>query len=369
VTGALGRTGSVAALELLERGFPVRALVRRLDGRAERLRQAGAEIVVGDLFDFRDLQRALVDVQRAYHCPPFAPNLLHGATAFALAAEEAKLEIVALMSGWNPHPAHPSALTREHWLANHVYRWMPSVDVIHINPGLFAFTYLLGLPAIVHFGMLMAPFGEGLNAPPSNEDIGRVVAAVLADPRDRLGRSYRPTGPELISPYHAAEVLTRVLGRKVKYQDAPPQMFAKAALAMGFPIFEVANIRHYAAELRGGTFEVGAPSGHVEELCGRPSEDFEVIARRYLAQPELIAPGLSAGSKASAVLFLVRMFLTRVPDLDAWEGLQGLPRIGSAQLAHENPIWRGHAEAKRLYLLSGQRDRAAEPRNERSVSA
>jgi uncharacterized protein YbjT (DUF2867 family) len=73
VTAASGRTASAAALDLLKRGFPVRALVRRHDGRAEALRSAGAEIVVGDLFDCRDLERALVDVQRAYHCPPFPP--------------------------------------------------------------------------------------------------------------------------------------------------------------------------------------------------------------------------------------------------------------------------------------------------------
>ncbi len=98
-------------------GFPVRAFVRRNDARSETLRKAGAEIFVGNLFDLSDLRRALVDVQRAYHCPPFVPNLLHGTMLFALAAEEARLEVVALMSGWNPHPAHPTLVTREHWIA------------------------------------------------------------------------------------------------------------------------------------------------------------------------------------------------------------------------------------------------------------
>ena len=50
------------------------------------------------------------------------------------------------------HPTHPVALTREHWIANNVYRWMPSVDVIHVNPGIFAFMYFFGLPAATHFG-------------------------------------------------------------------------------------------------------------------------------------------------------------------------------------------------------------------------
>src|SRR5262244_3680739 len=150
VTGASGRNASAAVLDLLKRGFPVRALVRRQDKRAEALRSAGAEIVVGDLFDYRDLERALVDVQRAYHSPPYAPNLLNGMMLFAIAAEQAKLEVVVWMSQWNPHFVHLSAFTREHWMANQIVRWMPSVDAIHVNPGLFAYVYFLGLPAIVH---------------------------------------------------------------------------------------------------------------------------------------------------------------------------------------------------------------------------
>ncbi|MGA7803160.1 NmrA family NAD(P)-binding protein, partial [Bradyrhizobium sp.] len=42
VTGATGKTGVPTVLGLLEKGYPVRALVRRLDARAQRLRDAGA---------------------------------------------------------------------------------------------------------------------------------------------------------------------------------------------------------------------------------------------------------------------------------------------------------------------------------------
>ena len=54
VTSASGKTASAAALQFLREGFPVRAFVRRQDQRAERLRQAGAEIFVGGQLDMRD---------------------------------------------------------------------------------------------------------------------------------------------------------------------------------------------------------------------------------------------------------------------------------------------------------------------------
>jgi uncharacterized protein YbjT (DUF2867 family) len=351
VTGASGRNASAAVLDLLKRGFPVRAFVHRQDQRSEALRLAGAEIVVGNLFDYRDLERALADVQRAYHSAPYAPNLLHGIMLFAIAAEQAKVEVVAWMSQWNPHPMHPSAFTREHWIANQIVRWMPSVDPIHINPGLFAYVYFLGLPAIVHFGMLMAPFGQGLNAPPSNEDIGRVAAAVLANPDGRIGKTFRPTGPALVSPHDVAGAMGKTLGRPVRYVPSTFEQFSKAARALGVSPFDTTSIRHYLQELAGGTFAIGAPTDHVEMLTGRPPEDIETIAHRYISHPELIAPGVHAGTKLGALLFLARTLFMRAPDFDRWEREHLLPSLNQPLLAHENPEWRAHAQAQRLYLL------------------
>ena len=350
VTSAAGHTGSAAVLSLLKRGFPVRAFVRRNDARSESLRRAGAEIFVGDFLDYRDLQRALTDVQRAYHCPPVAPNLLHGLMLFGLAAEEAKLEVVALMSAWNPHASHPGIVTREHWMANNIYRWMPSVDVIHVNPGIFAFIYLFGLQAIAHFGLFAAPFGDGLNAPPSNEDIGELVAAVLADPSAHIGKSYRPTGPELLSPTDIAAILGKVLGRKVTYKDVPFSMFAKAASTLGVSTFQIAHLRHFAVEIARGAYAVGAPTDHVQRILGRAPEEFESIARRYVANPGLIVPGLEIGSKLSALFFAIRMLLKRTPDLDRWETERGHPMLKDAVLAQDSPVWRASAEREQLLI-------------------
>ncbi len=350
VTGAAGRTGTPVITELLAAGYPVRALVRRRDARAAALEAAGAELFVGDIFDYSDVRRALDGVQRAYHCPPLAPNLLHNAAVFALAAEDAKLEVVALLSQWHPNPSDPSFITREHWLANNIFRWMPSVDVIHVNPGLFAFVYLLGLPAIVHFGMLAAPFGEGMNAPPSNEDIGRVAAAVLMNPAPHIGKSYRPTGPELLSTTDIAEILSRVVGRKVTYRDVPFKMFLKAATAQGFPLSQTSQVYHYSEALKGGAFALGAPTEHVREITGAAPEDFESIARRYVADPRLIDPKLVIGSKLGAFGFLFRMLATRPPDVDAFERERGYPRLSNPVHAHNNPDWRAAAERQELHL-------------------
>ncbi|MCP4328378.1 MAG: NmrA family NAD(P)-binding protein [Alphaproteobacteria bacterium] len=350
VTAAAGHTGTAAVHQLLQMGFPVRAFVRRRDDRATALEQAGAELFIGDVFDYRDLRASMVGVQRAYHCPPFGLNLLHNTMLFAVAAEEARLEVVALMSQWTPQPSHSSVITREHWLSNQVYRWMPSVDVVHINPGIFAFMYLLGLPAAAHFGMLMAPFGDGLNAPPSNDDIARVATGVLADPANHIGKSYRPTGPELVSPQDIAGILGKVLGRKVGYKDVPFKTFSKAAVAQGFSLTEIAHMRHYAEDIKNGAFAVGGPTDHVLAVSGQEPEDFETIARRYINDPSLIHPAVKIGSKTEAVGFLVRMLATKAPDLDSWERDRGYPLLSNPVLSQDSAEWRATAERQQLNL-------------------
>ena len=98
--------------------------------------------------------------------------------------------------------------------------------------------------------MLVAPFGDGKNAPPSNGNVGRVTAGVLTDPAPHIGKSYRPTGPELLSPRDIAEILTNVVGRKVKYQDGSNKMFAKAAKTIGFADFETSQSSHRSRNCR-----------------------------------------------------------------------------------------------------------------------
>ncbi|PHZ83890.1 NmrA family NAD(P)-binding protein [Paremcibacter congregatus] len=351
VTSAAGRTSTETILQLLKLGFPVRAMVRRIDVRSEKLRKAGAEIIVGDQLVFEDLRQAMKGVARAYHCPPFTPNLLENLMLFALAAEEAKLEVVALMSGWNTIAQHKSIHSRSHWIANHIYRLMPNIDVIHINPGLFAFTYFLGLPAIVNLGMFMAPLGNGYTAPPSNEDIGRVAAYAIADPKDHIDQSYHPTGPELLGPNDIANIFTTVLGRKVTYKDVPFKTFTKAAQALGFSKFEISQVNHFTEELRQGAFAVGGVTDHVERVTGSKPEPFKETARRYFNNPALIDPRLQTGTKISSLIFVAKMMFTKSFNAQEWENERDHPATKSHHLAHQNDEWVKSADTHQLNIL------------------
>ena len=55
-------------------------------------------------------------------------------------------------------------------------------------------------------------------------------------------------------------------------------------------------------------------------------------------------------------MFLVRMMLTSVGDVDRWERERGHPMLKSAQLAIDNPEWLAAAERGQLALLDSNPD-------------
>ena len=105
------------------------------------------------------------------------------------------------------------------------------------------------------------------------------------DPARHAGKSYRPTGPELLGAEDMAKAIGRAVGRLVRVVPTPTWMFMKGARMIGMSIDVMSQVRYYVDDHKRGAFELGAPTTDVLDVTGRPAEDFETIARRYAAQP------------------------------------------------------------------------------------
>jgi len=348
VTSAGGKTGLPVALQLLEKGFPVRAFLRRNDHRAERLQNAGAEIFIGNQYALSDMRKAMTDIRRAYQCAPTAPNGLHFNAVFSIAANDAGLEHVVTLGQWLAACDHPSLFTREVYLSDALIRLSPRMSVTSVNPGWFADNYLMVIDMAAHLGLFTMPLGPGhekKNAPPSNEDIASVAVAALADPDRHAGKNYRPTGPDLLSPDEIAIAMGRALGRRVRYQNISEKMMTKALRALppsNYSEAAVSQLAIYAEEYRRGTFAIGAPTRHVQEIGGRAPEGFESITRRLVAtRPDLRR---SPARSARAMLGFARIVLTPALDLDHVQSQRDYVRLENPKFAQETPDWlRSHS--------------------------
>jgi hypothetical protein len=174
-------------------------------------------------------------------------------------------------------------MTRQHWLVDRLFSMTPGVAHTIVRPGFFADAYMVTIGLCANLGIFPWIFGNSRNAPPSNEDIARVAVAALMDPARHAGKSYRPTGPELLGAEDMANAFGRAVGRSVKVVPTPSWLFMKAARMIGYPIDLFSGIRYYIDDHKHGAFELGAPTTDVFDVTGRPAEDFETIARRYAA--------------------------------------------------------------------------------------
>src|SRR6202521_3510941 len=227
VTGGAGQLGSVGRTVtglLLDRGFPVRAMVRREDERAASLRAAGAQVVVGDLLEPGDVYRVVSGCGRVYFGMAVSAQYLEAALTMAAVAREAGVHAlvnmsqmtVSEMSLQNTPPSHQQ---RQHWLSEQALAWS-GLPVVTIRPTMFLESFLqLAAPSVRNRDRIELPFGRGKTSPAAAADVALVVAAVIADPVPHLGLIYELTGPHSQDMDGVAREFSDALNREVTYSD------------------------------------------------------------------------------------------------------------------------------------------------------
>lgn len=339
VTGATGGTGVPVVSELVQMGHPVRALVRRKDSRSAELEKLGVEIAVANLYDPDQLLEALRGVHRAYFLPLMEPYMIQSAAAFAVAAREAKLEHIVQMSQWTSHRAHPTAMTQQTWLVDKLFAGIPGVAHTTFNPGMFAHNFLRTLDFAALLGIFPVLSGDGRAAPVSNEDMGRVAATLLAEgPTKHAGRSYRPTGPLLLTGREMAAIVARAVGHRVIPVNMPIWMLGKVARQQGVDPYQITCLRYYMEDMKRGTFSFeGGVTNVVEEVTGTPAESFETTARRYAALP--FARQNFANRLKAFINFNMTPFY-RGYNFDQFDKKLRLPKPKHPTLSIEDAQWR-----------------------------
>ena len=242
VTGASGDTGRPCVERLLEKDFTVRALVRKDDARAQRLRDLGADVVLGNMMSLRDIRMALDGAQRAYFCFPLAEGLVEAAVIFAQAAKEQKLELIVNNSHKQSRPAARSKATQNHWLSEQIFDWS-GVSSTHLRITFFQ-EWLLYIAPLIRYGRYVMPYDASSRfAPIAGADIARVVAGVIADPARYGGQVIPLHGPVEYSHEELAAEVGRVLGKTLPYERVTVTTF----LDLFDLQHDTAKLRHFEA--------------------------------------------------------------------------------------------------------------------------
>jgi uncharacterized protein YbjT (DUF2867 family) len=269
VTGATGETGRHTVRRLLARGHAVRALVHKEDERAEALREAGAEVVIGDLLEHDDVIRAAAGTQAAYFCYPVRPGLIQATAYFADAARRARLEVVVNMSQISAREDSKSHAARDHWIAERLFD-QSGVATIHLRPTFFSqwLLYPHSRASLVREGVIDLPYGRGRHAPIAAEDQARLIAVLLEEPRDHVGRTYPLHGPVELDQAAIAAAIGEVLGRDIAYRPLTLEQYRERLRAALVPAFVVQHFCAIAVDYQEGVF--AGEDGIIGQMTGKP---------------------------------------------------------------------------------------------------
>ena len=295
VTGAAGFSGGVSD-SVVERlrgdGVQVRAMVRRDNARANRLRELGAEVVVGDLSSPPNVVDAMRDVTRVFFNTYISFDYLQETAIVCAAARElGGLDVIVnrslmTVSQMTLTSSEESRQQRLHWLSEQIMNWS-GVPVVHVRP-----TVLLDSPMFTVLArrsvrdrdVLALPFGTGRTSPIAAEDVARVVAALLLNP-PKAGQVYGLTGPEVLDMKGLAEQYSRALGRTISAEDIQNDDWVRQYLRnSGLPDLIQQHLAIMARMHRENRYD--RSTHDVEQVTGQPPQTVE----QYVAShPELFA--------------------------------------------------------------------------------
>jgi uncharacterized protein YbjT (DUF2867 family) len=281
VTGATGQIGRELVRELGSARVKFRALVRS-SGKAETIRSAGGEALVGDFTDAAVIQGALNGVASLFLLTPTGPDKVAAETRIVEAAKAAGVARLVKLSALGADARDGMIFGRQH---AEVERRIDDLGFARtfLRPSYFMQNYLSFALTIRAHGAIFAPAGVGRHADIDVRDIAAVAARVLTED-GHAGRSYDLTGPEAQSLADAARKIGKSAGREIRFVDVPADEARKAMVAVGMSEWQADALNDlYAWYQRGeGTTNGSAVTLGVEEVLDRPPRAFEPFVRENL---------------------------------------------------------------------------------------
>lgn len=278
VTGPTGNVGRYVVEALRARGQAVRAGVRRPAPTADA---DGVAEVALDLADPRTFAAAVSGCAAMFLLrPPAISDTKRTLIPLIDAARAAGVAQIVFLSvtGADTNPLVP-----HHAVERHLRRGAPGWTIL--RPGFFAQNFGDAYRRdLVEDDRLYLPAGAGRVAFVDVRDVAVIAADALVVPAAHAGRGYTLTGGERVAFAEAAELLTRTLGRPIRYVPASLVGYARHLRRRGLPPMQVLVQTVLHADLRRDRSRVdptlGRLLGRAPRTLGSYFEDHAAQWRR-----------------------------------------------------------------------------------------
>ena len=270
-----GKVGTEAALLLRQRELPVRVLVRD-PGKAKTLADAGAEVAAGDLDVPASIDAAMTGITAVILVSPAVP-----APELNVVASAARARVGHVVKATSKASADSPIARRRG--QTEIEAGLAASGLPHtlLRSNAYMQNVLALAPAIAATSGFGSAAGKGRAGMVDARDVAAVAAQIAATPAPHAGKTYWLTGPELISNYDVAEVLSKLLGRTITYTELNLDENKNAMIQAGVPapIAEM-NAQAFALNAEGDAEWV---TDDVATILGRPARSFEQFAADHAA--------------------------------------------------------------------------------------
>lgn len=224
VFGATGQQGGSVARALINKGWPVRVMVRNPSSPASlALRDAGAELVAGNFDDIEVMRGAMTGAYGVFSVQPSSPGgtvtdddeVRYGKTIASLASECGVQHLVYSSGGAvSDRPTGVAHFDTKAEIERHIHT-LPIVSTI-VRPA--TFMELLVMPGFGldegQFHFFMQP--DGVMQVLAVEDIGKIVAAIYAQPERFKGKTFE-IASDVVTGLQLQELFSAAAGRLITY--------------------------------------------------------------------------------------------------------------------------------------------------------
>ncbi|ROO86911.1 uncharacterized protein YbjT (DUF2867 family) [Actinocorallia herbida] len=267
ITGANGVVGRRTIDLLLREGAAVTAATRGGTPLPD-----GVTAATGDLFEPRWIEAALKGA-RALQISPRATGPGLG-DLLEIAAGQGVRRVVLLSATTVAHPAGEARFADGFRRAEELVT-ASGLDWTVLRLADFAANSLAWAPQLKAGDIVRGAYGEAATSPLHETDIAEVAAAALQG-RLASGAVHTLTGPVSLDQHEKVRLLGDALGRRLSFQELPPEQVRQGMLAQGLPEEVPARLLGSLADY---ARDPGPTTDTVARLLGRPALTFAAWAR------------------------------------------------------------------------------------------
>ncbi|HJQ27250.1 MAG TPA: SDR family oxidoreductase [Blastocatellia bacterium] len=276
VTGSTGTVGSELVKHLAANGVRVRAAVQPTS-KLERIKQAGAEPFVMNFNDAASIRAALEGIEKAFLITPVIPDQAAAAARFVAAAKDAGLKHLVKLSAIGADSGLDYQFVREH---RQIEQEIEDSGLAYtfLRPNFFMQNFL-GQVSIKTQGAFYDSSGDSKASHVDVRDIAALAVATLTE-SGHLGKAYTVTGPQALSNFEVADILSSVTGKPIAYVPVTDDQARSSLKAAGVPDWLVEALIELILAKRAGYMQLIASD--VEQIIGRRLISFEQFARDHV---------------------------------------------------------------------------------------